>query len=750
MKAFARAAAFGALAFIAVLAFGASPASAQNKCLSGKTKCVNKKMSALLKCHNKAEKSGFAVDPLCLQKAYDKFDGGTKGITAGCFAKLEIKYPLSGPGPYCLTYVDRIPQEAKVDAFVLDVVQELDPSYPTPILNKCSAGKKKCVLKKASSLLKCREKCQKDSLSCTGVLTECLAKAQGKFDGGTELSSGCFEKLEAKPPCLTNDDTAVLEAKVDAFVADVRSELENLATPTPGATTTPTPTVTNTPTPCTTSTPGIVCPTQVEVSVTGDATTTDLDIGWTGMQSDAHTGSMGRLTLNVSACSNPTSSTCGVCNTSGPIANAGGKAFNNHRCVGDTSKECTSDGDCVGGSGPCHFFFGAPLPLSAGGAFVCVTNDIGQPVTGTVDIEAGATQVSVPLTSRVYSGPTANKPCPTCVGGLCDSGPHVGAACTINSLNPTFGDLSFDCPPLPTAILATLPVPLNLATGTQTWSLGAGSPSCTAPGYTSLKCFCDTCDNENAEPCSGVGQCSKSCIGGTNNGFTCTDPSECPGGICNGGQCGGRRCQGGTNVGTPCTTGSQCPGGGCGIPGKATAYNQCDDAVCTPNPSDTDSSSEATCAGGPFEQFCSPWASFTQCVADFNCAPFNRCVGGTNNGFVGCTVDSQCPGGVCEIQTCSFGKFRECFTDNGVIGTHCFGGTNGGAVCSAASECPDGFCGGGSVTASGVPYATCNGSGTGTVASLFCVGPNSSGSINAVVGTPGLGRATLPTTVTFN
>jgi len=738
------AAALGATAFIALLAFGANTASAQNKCLSGKTKCVDKKMAGLLGCHSKAEKAGTVPDATCLSKVYAKFDGGTKGTEASCFRKLEIK----NDGP-CVTTGDRVAQETKVDAFVLDVVQELDPSYPTPVTNSCSAGKKKCVLKEAKGILGCHEKCQKDPTKCAGVMTTCINKARDKYSGGLDPTKGCFAKLEAKGSCLTTSDSADLEAKVDAFITDVLLELENTTPPTP----TPTPTVTITPTPCATSTPGGSCPTQVEVTVTGDATTTDLDIGWTGQEADAHTGSMGRLTLQLAGCAG-TEPPCGVCTSSGPLVNAGGVPFNNHRCVGDTAIQCTNDGDC-GVDGPCHFFFGAPLPLATGGAFVCVTNDIVQPVTGTVDIEAGTTQTFVPLSSHVYSGPTVDRPCPNCIGGFCDSGKHATEACTVNSQNPTFGDLSFDCPPNPGAILAVLPIPFNLTTGTQTWSLSAGSPGCTAPGYTSSKCFCDTCDNENAEPCWGVGQCSTSCLGGTNNGVTCTDPSECPGGTCAGGQCGGRRCQGGANNGTPCTNGTMCPGGGCGIPGKATAFNECADAVCTPNtPPDTDSSNEGTCAGGPFEQYCGPWAVFTQCVADTNCAPFNRCVGGSNAGALSCTVDSQCPGGVCEIQLCGAtpktAHFRECFTDNGVIGTHCFGGTNDTAPCSAASECPLGFCGGGSVSATGVPFAVCNGSGTGAVVSMFCVGPNSSGSINAVVGTPGLGRATLPTTVVFN
>ena len=149
------------------------------------------------------------------------------------------------------------------------------------------------------------------------------------------------------------------------------------------------------------------------------------------------------------------------------------------------------------------------------------------------------------------------------------------------------------------------------------------------------------------------------------------------------------------------------------------------------------------------------------------------CKGGTNSGFVGCVTDSQCPGGVCNAtDTCDFGvycqgganngtmcasdsacpggscvtsRFRPCYPDNGVIGTYCFGGTNDGIVCSVASECPSGFCGGGSVTAMGghgEPDLV-NARISVQMASLFCIGPTSAGSINAVAGLPSLGRMTM-------
>ena len=115
--------------------------------------------------------------------------------------------------------------------------------------NKCLAGKTKCVNKKTEGLLKCIGKCQKNPAKCGSVQTACEAKVIAKFDGGTKgIASGCIGKLEIKNdgPCLTFGDTVSLEAKIDAFVADAKAELENATAPTP--TPTPTPTVTATPT----------------------------------------------------------------------------------------------------------------------------------------------------------------------------------------------------------------------------------------------------------------------------------------------------------------------------------------------------------------------------------------------------------------------------------------------------------------------------------------------------------------------
>jgi hypothetical protein len=113
--------------FIA-LAVAAPSHATLSACSAAKKACVAKKVAALLKCHAKNEKPP-GVDPVkhaaCIQKAKDKFDGGAVPAK-GCFAKLEAKY-----GAECLTASDTVPLEATVDAFVDDVVCQLDPAGGT-------------------------------------------------------------------------------------------------------------------------------------------------------------------------------------------------------------------------------------------------------------------------------------------------------------------------------------------------------------------------------------------------------------------------------------------------------------------------------------------------------------------------------------------------------------------------------------------------------------------------------------------
>jgi len=148
MRAHSRRIALGAAAIAVVLAFGLTMVHAQgvpgvspNKCLAGKTKCVNKKVAGLLKCREKCQKDpskcggggGGGPQDACEAKVIYKFDGGTKGPAAGCFAKLEAKQNGGAPETICTTTGDAVPMEAMADIIVADVVGALEGNLP-PVL----------------------------------------------------------------------------------------------------------------------------------------------------------------------------------------------------------------------------------------------------------------------------------------------------------------------------------------------------------------------------------------------------------------------------------------------------------------------------------------------------------------------------------------------------------------------------------------------------------------------------------------
>jgi hypothetical protein len=126
------------------------------------------------------------------------------------------------------------------------------------------------------------------------------------------------------------------------------------------------------------------------------------------------------------------------------------------------------------------------------------------------------------------------------------------------------------------------------------------------------------------------------------------------------------------------------------VPGIATAPNQCDvPDDCAADPG-TPSPNDRACSTGPFDTFCSPVETFRGCTADTDCT------------FPG--------------DTCSGGKFRDCF-DNGNVGDV--------------------------VTATGQPDPFAAGAANPTLAALFCIGPTTAPAVNTAAGLPGLGRLEL-------
>jgi hypothetical protein len=431
-----------------------------------------------------------------------------------------------------------------------------------------------------------------------------------------------------------------------------------------------------------------------------------------------------------------------VCTLGGPVENAGANVLKSRRCTNNTSLKCTNNAQCVqqcvggtkdgvactaasqctgGGScpaaGTCQFFFGSTLPLSSGGVATCTANEIAGPLTGTANIETGESASVLNLTAHVFTGITADQPCPQCngdgtrndgvAGGTCSGGDRNGLACDVNGESPnvSFGKTSLDCPPLAGANVANLAIRLGNSTGQEKKTLSAASPNCRALGYTGLKCFCDTCNNGNAEPCS--------------SNADCPDPD---GAGPFAGVCGGKRCSGGTNNGAPCTTGTQCPGGGsCTIPGTPTASNACLPPDGAPDGCQPVGGNRGACVDGP---------------SDNNCAAPEQ--------HRGCTSGVDCP-----VTATCVSKQRECFLDMGLISgapgsADCAGGSNEGASCTGDSECPGGACQKrGELIAQGAADPPMNDSSHPTLAAVFCIGPTGAAAVNNVAGLPGPARLTL-------
>src|SRR6185369_15237897 len=189
-----------------------------NKCAAKKEACVDKYIQYLLQCHMKAELSAYGPpDPLCVQKAEDKFDGGVDP-TSGCFEKLE----MAALGA-CFTNDDTAAAKSAADAYVSAVVGAVDPMYPAPIVDRCSAGKKKCVAKLIDGLLKCHLKYEAKNLPVDPV---CLQKVMTKYDGGPIPARGCFARLELKLTCPTTNDSSALGSATSAFVQDTACDVD--------------------------------------------------------------------------------------------------------------------------------------------------------------------------------------------------------------------------------------------------------------------------------------------------------------------------------------------------------------------------------------------------------------------------------------------------------------------------------------------------------------------------------------------
>lgn len=338
-------------------------------------------------------------------------------------------------------------------------------------------------------------------------------------DGGRQFRiEGQFRDNSTVDGVIDDEDNEC-DVSFDAFRGGPEPTPERTSTPvgsitdrtaTPGS-----PTVTATPTtstsggsPVTPEPSDSPCPVAVEVVGNAGAQKI-LDSGWSGLAHNATVVSDGKLTFTVTNCEND-KKPCGDCQIGGPIqnTNAGAGDISAQRCVADPSIICNASTPCP--SGACAFFFGAPLPLSAGGIGTCVTNQVNGAVSGTANGETGAFAGTINLTSKVHSGIETTRPCPTCdgdgatndgtKGGTCSGGPKAGQPCDVSGESPvpSFGATSLDCPP--SGLISALTITLGGSSGTETRTLDASSPNCTGLGANGKKCFCPAAGTEPTKP----------------------------------------------------------------------------------------------------------------------------------------------------------------------------------------------------------------------------------------------------------
>jgi len=141
---------------------------------------------------------------------------------------------------------------------------------------------------------------------------------------------------------------------------------------------------------------------------------------------------------------------------------------------------------------------------------VCVLNVVSSPAVGTADCGLGTQSLNMPLLSLLFlTGDTATdpgdtipgtQPCPLCSSGTCIGGPNDGLACTAGNTNQ--GSLaqyptSHDCPPDPMLAVGTIPVNLQLSTGSTSWTATVATNDTGNTVSTQSRVYCGYCRDKN-------------------------------------------------------------------------------------------------------------------------------------------------------------------------------------------------------------------------------------------------------------
>ena len=487
-------------------------------------------------------------------------------------------------------------------------------------------------------------------------------------------------------------------------------------------------------------------------------TTTEVDLGWTGLGHHSDRSDGFRL-ATLLYCAGPAGPTCGECSVKGVDPDADNcRCLNNNRtvchdpfgtsadcrvCDGGSAagESCMSNGDCpdstCGGAAACLCYEETPTPVSFGGTPMCIVHQLAANVSGTVDVDAGAMQITTRMLERVHLGNSIANPCAVCGGrcsnnaglacvidddcgggntclqdsagdglrdGTCVGGRNDGLSCDVAASNASFparegapggGGYSLDCMPRPasnisgsglavTATHSTAGSTLSANVSCDGSNAGADCPCLTCSGHGSVAC------NSDAECASQAGFCSlASSIG-------CSVDSDCA--AVDVGPCinlgAAKRCSKrlaltcatnsdcSNNAAGPCSA-STCSSAGQQVGGILPSPNNCDDLAC----SDL-GGGKGRCTTGPDEKFC------------------DNVVRADGAGIYFCNSNADCAIEVIGVVggNCSLVERRACFLDSIVAGG------------SADPEFP-------------VTGAT------------YCVPPTSSSGINSVTGLPGPARA---------
>ncbi|HEY2775904.1 MAG TPA: hypothetical protein VGK20_17820 [Candidatus Binatia bacterium] len=336
------------------------------------------------------------------------------------------------------------------------------------------------------------------------------------------------------------------------------------------------------------------------------------------------------------------------------------------RCGSDAGKTCSTNAECAGtcsGAAACACYEETPIPVASVDFPFCVVPELVADVTGTIDVDSGASGISKKLELLTYEGDSLALPCPICGGsctsggqpctgnadcgganpcvldatagdghrdGTCIGGANDGRSCDVTATNRAFpagggAGYSLDCLPDPSSQLGDFGVPVLDFETTGTASL-AGTLPCDP--FTGRLCPCLVCSGHADLVCHADSDCAgvKSCASAS--GHACNSSQDCTNfdlGTCT--VLGNTRCSGATA--RTCSTNSDCQGvdlGPCDAstcsasgPGTTPLPNSCSGS-CT-----DEGNGEGTCSGGPNDTFCdgllmADGTGIRACASNFDCS----------------------------------------------------------------------------------------------------------------------------------